>query len=166
METLFTVVGILLSVIIIYIGVKEYLKLKKDRQLIDSIVSDDDKETEDLQITSMSALNVFVNFGSEFDYCKFHFTKNECFMYLRYTYPTNLYSGAFVIKSEYPNKYSYLSTFYIKRLEVKNNNEISICIKNKTFIGTKYNLNLTSISSADLDLIKNNLLIKNEIPTE
>ncbi|HCQ13102.1 hypothetical protein [Flavobacterium sp.] len=166
METLFTVFGILLSVIIIYIGVKEYLKLKKDRQLIDSIVSDDDKETEDLRITSMSALNVFVNFGSEFDYCKFHFTKNECFMYLRYSYPTNLYSGPFVIKSEFSNKYSYLSTFYIKKLDIKNNNEISICVKNKTFIGTKYNLNLTSISKSDLDLITENLSLKNEILTE
>lgn len=81
-------------------------------------------------------------------------------MYLRYSYPTNLYSGPFVIKSEYSNKYSYLSTF-----EVKNDNEISICVKNKTFIGTKYNLNLTSISESDLDLILNNLSIKNEIPT-
>lgn len=166
METLFTVVGILLSVIIIYIGVKEYLKLKKDRQLIDSIVSVDDKETDDLRITSMSALNVFVNFGSEFDYCKFHFTKNECYMYLRYSYPTNLYSGPFVIKSEYSNKYSYFSTFFIKKLEVKNDNEISICVKNKTFIGTKYNLNLTSISKSDLDLITENLYLKNEIPTK
>jgi hypothetical protein len=166
METLFTVVGILLSVIIIYIGVKEYLKLKKDRQLIDSIISNDDKETDDLRITSMSALNVFVNFGSEFDYCKFHFTKKECFLYLRYSYPTNLYSGPFVIKSEFSNKYSYLSTFYIKKLDIKNNNEISICIKNKTFIGTKFNLNLTSISDLDLDLIMRNLSLKNEIPTE
>lgn len=166
METLFTVVGILLSVFIIYFGVKEYLKLKKDRQLIDSIVSDNDKETDDLRITSMSALNVFVNFGSEFDYCKFHFTKKECYVYLRYSYPSNLYSGPLVIKSEFLNKYSYLSTFYIKRLEVKNNNEISICIKNKTFIGTKYNLNLTSISESDLDLITENLSIKNKIPTE
>jgi hypothetical protein len=165
METLFTVVGILLSVIIIYIGAKEYLKLKKDRQLIDSIVSDDDKETDDLRITSMSALNVFVNFGSEFDYCKFHFTKKECFIYLRYSYPTNLYSGPLVIKSEFSNKYSYLSTFYIKKLDVKNNNEISICIKNKTFVGTKYNLSLTSISESDLDLITENLCLKNEIPT-
>jgi hypothetical protein len=165
METLFTVVGILLSVIIIYIGAKEYLKLKKDRQLINSIVSDDDKETDDLRITSMSALNVFVNFGSEFDYCKFHFTKKECFIYLRYSYPTNLYSGPLVIKSEFSNKYSYLSTFYIKKLDVKNNNEISICIKNKTFVGTKYNLNLTSISESDLDLITENLCLKNEIPT-
>jgi hypothetical protein len=153
-------------VIIIYIGVKEYLKLKKDRQLIDSIISNDDKETDDLRITSMSALNVFVNFGSEFDYCKFHFTKNECFMYLRYSYPTNLYSGPFFIKSEFSNKYSYLSTFYIKKLDIKNNNEISICVKNKTFIGTKYNLNLTSISKSDLDLITENLSLKNEIPTE
>lgn len=166
METLFTVVGILLSVIIIYFGVKEYLKLKKNRQLIDSIVSYDDKETDDLRIASMSAVNVFVNFGSEFDYCKFHFTKKECYMYLRYSYPTNLYSGPFVIKSEFHNKYSYLSTFYIKKLDVKNNNEISICIKNKTFIGTKYNLNLTSISESDLDLITENLSIKNKIPTE
>lgn len=161
METLFTVVGILLSVIIIYIGVKEYLKLKKDRQLIDSILSDDDKETEDLRITSMSALNVFVNFGSEFDYCKFHFTKKECFLYLRYSYPANLYSGPFIIKSEFLNKYSYFSTFYIKKLEIKNNNEISICIKNKNFIGTKYNLNLTSISESDLDLITEKLSLKN-----
>jgi hypothetical protein len=160
MEILFTIVGILLSVIIIYIGAKEYLKLKKDRQLIDSILSVDDKETDDLRITSMSALNVFVNFGSEFDYCKFHFTKKECFIYLRYSYPTNLYSGPLVIKSEFSNKYSYLSTFYIKKLDVKNNNEISICIKNKTFIGTKYNLNLTSISESDLDLIMRNLSIK------
>jgi hypothetical protein len=160
MEILFTIVGILLSVIIIYIGAKEYLKLKKDRQLIDSILSVDDKETDDLRITFMSALNVFVNFGSEFDYCKFHFTKKECFIYLRYSYPTNLYSGPLVIKSEFSNKYSYLSTFYIKKLDVKNNNEISICIKNKTFIGTKYNLNLTSISESDLDLIMRNLSIK------
>jgi hypothetical protein len=59
-----------------------------------------------------------------------------------------------------------LSTFYIKKLDIKNNNEISICVKNKTFIGTKYNLNLTSISKSDLDLITENLSLKNEIPTE
>lgn len=166
MDAIFTVVGILLSIIIIYFGVKEYFKLKNDRRLIDSLLSDDDKETDDLRIASMSAVNVFVNFGSEFDYCKFHFTKKECYVYLRYSYPSNLYSGPLVIKSEFLNKYSYLSTFYIKRLEVKNNNEISICIKNKTFIGTKYNLNLTSISESDLDLITENLSIKNKIPTE
>ena len=160
METSFTVFGILLSVIIIYFGIKEYLKLKKDRQLIDSILSDDDKETDDLRIISMYAVNVLVNFGSEYDYCKFHFTEKECYMYLRYSYPTNIYNGPFVIKSEFLNKYSYLSTFYIKKLDVKNNNEISICIKNKTFIGTKFNLNLTSISDLDLDLIMRNLSIK------
>ena len=97
METLFTVVGILLSVIIIYFGVKEYLKLKKNRQLIDSIVSDDDKETDDLRIASMSAVNVFVNFGSEFDYCKFHFTKKECYMYLRSVSYTHLVAEALLM---------------------------------------------------------------------
>ena len=166
MEDLYSILGIFLSIPLIYFGAKHYFKLKKDRRFIESLLSDEDKETEDLRITSMSALNVFVNFGSEFDYCKFHFTKNECFMYLRYTYPTNLYSGPFVIKSEYRNKYSYLSTFFIKKLEVKNDNEISICVKNKTFIGTKYNLNLTSISESDLDLITENLCLKNEIPTK
>jgi len=160
METLFTVVGIVLSVIIIYFGIKEYIKLKNDRRLIESTLSNDDKETDDLRIKSMSAVNVFVDFGSEFDYCKFHFTQEECYMYLRYSYPTNKYNGPFVIKSEFLNKYSYLSTFYIKKLEVKNNNEISICIKNKMFIGTKFNLNLTSISKSDLDLIMRNLSIK------
>ncbi|WP_298116330.1 hypothetical protein [Flavobacterium sp.] len=160
METLFTIVGILLSVIIIYFGLKEYFKLKNDRRLIYSILSDDNKETDDLRITSMSAVNVFVNFGSEFNYCKFHFTKKECYVYLRYSYPTNLYSGPFVIKSEFLNKYSYLSTFYIKKFEIKNNNEISISIKNKRFIGTKFNLNLTSISESDLDLITKNLSTK------
>jgi hypothetical protein len=160
METLFTVVGIVLSVIIIYFGIKEYIKLKNDRRLIESTLSNDDKETDDLRITSMSAVNVFVDFGSEFDYCKFHFTQAECYLYLRYSNPTNIYSGPFVIKSEFLDKYSYLSTFYIKKLEVKNNNEISICIKNKTFIGTKYNLNLTSISKSDLDLITENLSVK------
>ena len=160
METLFTVVGIVLSVIIIYFGIKEYIKLKNDRRLIESTLSNDDKETDDLRIKSMSAVNVFVDFGSEFDYCKFHFTQEECYLYLRYSYPTNIYNGPFVIKSEFLNKYSYLSTFYIKKLEVKNNNEISICIKNKMFIGTKFNLNLTSISKSDLDLIMRNLSIK------
>lgn len=166
MEDLYSILGIFLSIPLIYFGATHYFKLKKDRRFIESLLSDDDKETEDLRITSMSALNVFVNFGSDFDYCKFHFTKNECFMYLRYSYPTNLYSGPFVIKSAYTNKYSYLSTFFIKKLEVKNDNEISICVKNKTLIGTKYNLNLTSISESDLVLIMNNLSLKNEIPTE
>ena len=166
MEDLYSILGIFLSILVIYFGATQYFKLKKDRRLIESLRSDEDKETEDLRISSMIAVNVFVNFGSEFDCCKFRFTKKECFIYLRYSYPTNLYSGPFVIKSEYPKKYAYLSTFYIKKLEVKNNNEISICIKNKTFIGTKYNLNLTSISESDLDLILNNLSIKNAIHTE
>ena len=166
METLFTLVGVLLSVIIIYFGIKEYTKLKNDRRLIDSILSVEDNETDDLRIISMSAVNVFVDFGSDFDYCKFHFTKDESYVYLHYSYLINFYNGPFVIKSEFPHKYSYLSTFYIKKLEVKNNNEISICIKNKTFIGTKFNLNLTSISKSDLDLITENLSIKNKIPTE
>ncbi len=166
MEDLYSILGIFLSIMVIYFGASQYFKLKKDRRLIELLLSDEDKTTEDLQISSMIAVNVFVNFGSEFDYCKFHFTKKECFMYLRYSYPTNLYQGPLVIKSEFSNKYSYLSTFFIKKLEVKNDNEVSICIKNKTFIGTKYNLNLTSISESDLDLILNNLSIKNEIPHE
>lgn len=160
METLFAFIGIILSVILVYIGVLQYSKLKKDRQLIDSLLSDDDLMTNDLKISSMTAVNIAVNFGSEFDYCKFHFTKKECFLFLRYSFPNNLYNGPFVIKSEFPNKYSYLSTFYIKKLEAKSKNEISICIKNKTFIGTRYNLNLTSVSEADFDLIFTNLLIK------
>lgn len=163
MEKIFTLIGIILSVILVYFGIIEYFKLKRDRRLIDSLLSDDDLETNDLRISSMVAVNIAVNFGSEFDYCKFHFTKSECFLYLRYSYPDNLYSGPFVIKSEFPNKYSYLSTFYIKKLEKKNKNEISICIKNRTFIGTSYNLNLTSVSDTDLDLIFTNLLIKDSI---
>ena len=166
MEDLYSILGIFLSIIVIYFGASQYFKLKKDRRLIELLLSDEDKTTEDLRISSMIAVNVFVNFGSEFDYCKFRFTKKECFIYLRYSYPTNLYQGPFVIKNEFPNKYSYLSTFYIKKLEIKNDNEISICVKNKTFIGTEYNLNLTSVSKSDLDLILNNLSMKNEIPTE
>lgn len=152
MEKIFGILNLIFGTIIFVLMLNEYLKVKKDRKYINSIIKYETEQTDDLRISSMSAVNVIVNFGSEFDYCKFYFKENEIYLFFRYSFPKDIYNGPFVIKKNDKNNYSYFSLFTISNFKIKENC-LTIKFKNKTLIGSSYKLNIDNISEEDIELL-------------
>jgi hypothetical protein len=164
MEKIFNITGIVISLFLIYKGIKEYVKIKKDRANINSKINENDfSETGDLKISSMTSVNFLVNFGEEFDYCKFYFLNNEVYILFRYSYPKDQFSEPFAIynmNQTSSSKYSYFISFFVKKFKIDHNTaDVRIVVSNKfLFIGSRYSLNLTNVSSDDLKLL---LLLNN-----
>jgi hypothetical protein len=142
--------------IVLYLLLNEYLKLKKDRKTINSKLENNILQTDDIKIWSMVAVNVAVNFGSEYDYCKFYFNDDEVYLKFRYTIPNSFYTIPLVLKKNEHNSYSYFCSFIITKFEPKGT-QAKIHFKNKTFIGSAFKLNLENISEKDMELLKKNL---------
>jgi len=142
--------------IVLYLLLNEYLKLRKDRKNINLKLENNSLQTDDIRIGSMIAVNVAVNFGSEFDYCKFYFSDGEVYLRFRYSIPNDFFSVPLVLKKNENSSYSYFSSFTITKFEPKGT-EVKIHFKNKTFIGSAFKLNLENISEEDLELLKKNL---------
>jgi hypothetical protein len=156
LELLGTIISIIFGGIVLYLLLKEFLKLKKDRKNINSKLENNSLQTDDIRIGSMIAVNVAVNFGSEFDYCKFYFNDNEVYLRFRYSFPKDSYSVPLVLKKNEQSNYSYFSSFIITKFETKET-EAKIHFKNRTFIGSSFKLNLDNISEVNLELLKKNL---------
>gem|GEM_PF-6458562 len=156
MELLGTIISVIFGAIVLYLVLNEYLKVKKDRKNINSKLENNILQTDDIRIYSMVAVNVAVNFGSEFDYCKFYFNDSEVFLRFRYSFPNDSYSIPLVLKKNERDNYSYFSSFTVTNFET-NRTEAKIHFKNKTFIGSAFKLNLENISEVDSELLKKNL---------
>ena len=159
MDSIYNFIGITISLFLIYLGLKEYNGIKKERIKISLKIDDNSIKTDDLSISAMSSVNFFINFGEEFDFCKFYFIENEIFVYFRYCFPKEVYSGPFVLKKnnlKNENRYTYMNTLYIKRILLKeSNNEFNIVVRNKfLFLGSRYSFHFKGVSENDFELIK------------
>jgi hypothetical protein len=156
LELLGTIISVIFGAIVLYLILNEYLKVKKDRKNINSKLENNILQTDDIRICSMVAVNVAVNFGSEFDYCKFYFNDDEVYLKFRYTTPNSFYTIPLVLKKNEHNSYSYFCSFTITKFELEGT-EAKIHFKNKTFIGSAFKLNLEKVSEEDLELLKKKL---------
>ncbi|WP_162128098.1 hypothetical protein [Flavobacterium phycosphaerae] len=156
MELLGTISSIIFGGILLYLLIREYLKVKKDQKIINSKLDNNTVQTADIRIGSMVAVNVAVNFGSEYDYCKFYFNAGEVFLKFRYSFPADCYTIPLVLKKNEHNYYSYFCSFTVTQFEPRET-EAKIHFKNKTFIGSAFTLYLKNISEEDLELLKKNL---------
>lgn len=156
MELLGNIISIIFGCVVFYLLFNEYLKLKKDQKNINLKLENSALQTDDIRIGSMITVSVAVNFGSEYDYCKFYFSNGEVYLKFRYSIPKDFYSISLVLKKNEQSSYSYFSSFAVTKFEPKGA-KAKIHFKNKTFVGSSFKLNLENISEVDLELLKKNL---------
>ncbi len=155
MELFYKIMQIILICFMAYIILKTLVQRRNDCKKVASNIDSNTDHTDDLKIAFYSYRNFLIDFGTEFNYCKFYFLKDEIYLFCRNTYPTDIYSNPMILKSKQNNDYSYFSKFITTGFLLKNN-ELKIEFKNKYIIGTKLKLDIVNISEKDkLTLLKN-----------
>lgn len=126
---------IMICCIILYFAAKTILKKLSDRNKVSNNINFETEKTNDLKISSYSYRNFLIDFGNEFNFCKFYFTKNETYLFCRNTFPTDIYNSPYILKFKKDNDYSYFSKFIVTNFNLNENN-LNIQFKNKSIIGT------------------------------
>ncbi len=152
METIQTLIPLLFGCVGVYFIGRTIFDKYKDIKNIDNKITDETEHTSDLKIFSYVYRNMLVNFGTDFNYCKFYFSENEIYLYCRNTYPTNIYKGPFILKYNDENNYSYFSKFLVTKFML-NGNDLKIQFRNKHLLGTKLTLNIVGISARDKHIL-------------
>lgn len=98
MERIQTLIQIIFGCIGVYFIGRIILDKFRDIKKISNKISVETEQTNDLKIFSYVYRNVLLDFGSEFNYCKFYFSENEIYLYCRNTYPTSIYKAPFILK--------------------------------------------------------------------
>jgi hypothetical protein len=155
MEIFERVMQVIIGCIIFYFVIKAILGKLNDRKIVSHNINSETEKIEDLKISRYSYRHCLIDFGSEFNYCKFYFTENETYLFCRNTYPTNIYNSPYILKFKEENNYSYFSKFIITNFSL-NGNDLKIQFKNKKLIGTQITLNIVNISENDKMILNKN----------
>ncbi len=145
----------IIVLVLLYFIVKELINLYKDRQKINEKLNNNCIETDDLRIQTMFHRSFLIDFGDNYQFAKFKFSEDEAYLFLRNNWPKT-HNGPFAIKFKLDSNYSYLSKYYITNLEILGT-ELTINFKHKYFIGVKYSLSITEVSTTDMEKIKSHL---------
>jgi hypothetical protein len=155
MENFEKVMQVIIGCIIFYFIVKAILRKLNDRKIVSNNINSETEKTEDLKISWYSYRHCLIDFGAEFNYCKFYFTESETYLFCRNTYPTNIYNSPYVLKFKEKNDYSYFSKFIVTNFTL-NGNDLKIQFKNQNLIGTKVSLKIVNISENDKIILNKN----------
>lgn len=161
MENFERIMQIIIGCIIFYFGIKAVLEKLNDNKKVSNNINSETEKTDDLKISWYSYRHCFIDFGTEFNYCKFYFTENETYLYCRNTFPTNIYNSPYILKFNEENDYSYFSKFIVTNF-TSNGSDLKIQFKNKNLIGTKITLNIVNISENDKMILNKNFNQKDE----
>ncbi|MGX7666695.1 hypothetical protein [Flavobacterium pedocola] len=147
--------SLIFTITIFYFVIKWLILLNKDRRKIKTKLGLNYIETSDLRIWAMYRRTFIIDFGENYQYAKFTFTNDEVYIYLRNSLPKT-YVGPFVLKANESSNYSYLTKFYITKLQFIGS-DLKIHFKHKYFIGVKYGLSISGVNDIDIEKIKSNL---------
>ncbi|MBC5836188.1 hypothetical protein [Flavobacterium bernardetii] len=135
--------------------IKAILGKLNDRKIVSNNINSETEKTNDLKISSYICRDFLIDFGTEFNYCKFYFSENEIYLFCRNTYPTDIYNSPYILKFKDENVYSYFSKFIVTHFDL-NGDSLKIQFKNKKAIGTELTLNIVNISEKDKEILKKN----------
>lgn len=155
MEILQIVIQIIIGCIICYYLIKVSFGKLSDRRKVSNNINSETEKTDDLKISSYIYRHFLIDFGTEFNYCKFYFSENETYLFCKNTYPTDVNNSPYVLKFKDENDYSYFSKFIVTNF-ILNGNDLKIQLKNKNVIGTKLTLNIVNISENDKIILNRN----------
>jgi hypothetical protein len=150
------ILRVLMGCTIFFVAIKIMVDKAKDKKKVSNNLNRNIEQTDDLKIQSSICRDFLVDFGSEFNYCKFYFTQNEIYLFCRNSYPLNTFDKPYILKYQVESNYSYFSKFRVTKFIINGEN-LKIQIKNKYFIGTKLTLNIVNISEKDRAILNKNL---------
>ncbi|MDG2432137.1 hypothetical protein [Flavobacterium sp.] len=152
MEKFQTLIQIIFGCTSIYFAIRFFIDKRRDIKNIADKISAETEQTNDLKIESYVYRYVVLNFGTEFNYCKFYFFEDEIYLYCRFTYPKNFYQAPFILKYKDENDYSYFSKFIVTKF-IQSGNDLKIQFKNKNLIGTNLTLYIVDIPENDKKIL-------------